>query len=312
MIQSRILPVLILPLAWIHAAPTRTRPENCLADVIRADTPLLMRRATTNWSYEGAQGPAHWGILSSNTCATGRFQSPVDFEGDTFAVSKGPDVSGWGDLLASFSVKNTGRVVQLQVNESQPPLWTGVPAEGWDGMDSYRVQNLHFHSPGEHHVDGKYFPLEAHIVQSSGAGKISIIGLFFDLGPSNLWFDQFLPQVPIHANTSTKIQGLELQPLIAHLQTSSYFHYTGSLTMPPCTEDVAWFVAREPLTVSDSQLAVLRGAVPYNARPTQENASAAFKRMLHWTRQQFVDGVRSLTEASKARPRRSWRAKKQP
>jgi carbonic anhydrase len=48
-----------------------------------------------------------------------------------------------------------------------------------------------------------------------------------------------------------------------------YFTYTGSLTTPPCTEDVTWFVLKAPVPMSDAQVAAFARRYPHNSRPVQ-------------------------------------------
>lgn len=38
-----------------------------------------------------------------------------------------------------------------------------------------------------------------------------------------------------------------------------FFHYHGSLTTPPCTENVNWFVYKDVLTISESHLKAFYG-----------------------------------------------------
>jgi carbonic anhydrase len=49
----------------------------------------------------------------------------------------------------------------------------------------------------------------------------------------------------------------------------SYYTFQGSLTTPPCSEDVRWLVLKAPMKVSDGEIATFAGIYPMNARPTQ-------------------------------------------
>jgi carbonic anhydrase len=48
-----------------------------------------------------------------------------------------------------------------------------------------------------------------------------------------------------------------------------HFEYEGSLTTPPCTEGVRWFVMRAPLEASTEQIAELKARIGENARSIQ-------------------------------------------
>ncbi|KAJ3231470.1 hypothetical protein HDU81_003740 [Chytriomyces hyalinus] len=247
--------------------------QNCLADVINThglEKQSLQRRASS-WSYEGDSGAAKWGALSYDTCSTGRFQSPIDFKDEQFAIPHGPALT-WDEWAHDTPLENTGHTVQLQFNETSARLLT----RDVNGSDT-KVLQAHFHSPSEHHINGKYFPLELHFVHVSDVKKISVIGLFFELGPRNAWLDQFISGIPEHEHEKNKLDHLYMGSMYEALMERNYFSYSGSLTTPPCTEEVLWMVAREPVTVSDAQLAYLRAVMPFNSRPTQQNDSGKAK-----------------------------------
>ncbi|KAI8829994.1 alpha carbonic anhydrase [Chytriomyces cf. hyalinus JEL632] len=270
--------------------------QNCLADVISThglEKQSLQRRASS-WSYEGDTGAAKWGALSFDTCATGRFQSPIDFKDEQFAIPHGPALT-WDEWAHNTPLENTGHTVQLQFNETSARLLT----RDVNGGDT-KVQQAHFHSPSEHHINGKCeysscffvhgaacskylsgqpidFPLELHFVHVSDAKKISVLGVFFELGPWNPWLDQFITQIPEHEHQQNKLEHLYMGSMYEALMERNYFSYSGSLTVPPCTEEVLWMVAREPVTISDAQLALFRDVMPFNSRPTQQNESGKSK-----------------------------------
>ncbi|KAJ3402735.1 hypothetical protein HDU80_004793 [Chytriomyces hyalinus] len=250
-----------LPLPQPQPLP---QPHNCLSDVIHARG-LEKIEMERRWHYDGGEGVMNWGHFNA-TCEAGEHQSPVDFEGEGLAISGKPDLT-WSDLTTPFNFTNNGHTVQLNLGQSTPKLVT----RELDGRE-YTVAQCHFHSPSEHHLDQKYFDLEAHFVHASADGKLNVIGIFFDLGDKdNIWLDQFIDNLPAKENATTQVPKLNMAPIISHLQNTSYFSYSGSLTTPPCSEGVLWMVAREPMDISPRQLKKLRTVMPFNSRPVQPN-----------------------------------------
>jgi carbonic anhydrase len=49
----------------------------------------------------------------------------------------------------------------------------------------------------------------------------------------------------------------------------SYYTFSGSLTTPPCTEGVTWFVLKTPVEVAPAQIDAFGAVYPMNARPVQ-------------------------------------------
>ena len=49
----------------------------------------------------------------------------------------------------------------------------------------------------------------------------------------------------------------------------AYYTYLGSLTMPPCSEGVTWYVLKTPMRLSLEQVAAFAKVYPMNARPIQ-------------------------------------------
>ena len=55
------------------------------------------------------------------------------------------------------------------------------------------------------------------------------------------------------ANKSAKLKGLDVRKLFP-LDLTEFWHYSGSLTSPPCTESVSWLVFKNPIQISSSQV----------------------------------------------------------
>jgi carbonic anhydrase len=56
-----------------------------------------------------------------------------------------------------------------------------------------------------------------------------------------------------------------------------YYTYMGSLTTPPCSENVQWFVMKQPVQVSAEQIAIFSRLYRNNARPVQPSSGRLIK-----------------------------------
>jgi carbonic anhydrase len=52
--------------------------------------------------------------------------------------------------------------------------------------------------------------------------------------------------------------------------TGAYYMYAGSLTTPPCSETVTWFVLKQPSSLSKAQFKAFNRILGDNFRPLQE------------------------------------------
>jgi carbonic anhydrase len=217
------------------------------------------------WSYSGENGPDNWGTLSkeNETCMYGRSQSPIDLEG-TDPVRMHPIETDY--QVSSLALVNNGHTLQQTYEAGS---WLKV------GSKSYELLQFHMHSQSEHTVMGKSYPLELHFVHRDPAGTLAYIAVFVEEGAEHPAAKEFWNSLPLEPGqtykSDTKINARDLMPF-----SKSYYRYMGSLTTPPCTEGVNWYVLKAPLQMSADQISSVQGIMGQNNRNTQPR----FNRMI--------------------------------
>lgn len=213
------------------------------------------------WSYSGANGPARWGKLDKEyaQCGVGKLQSPIDI----------PDKDARkGDLPPLlFNYKP----VPLKIEDDGHTIQVNYGPDSWLSVDGrrYELVEIRFHKPSEMKVNGKGHDMDAHLVHRDKDGKLAVVSVFLAQGNGNplirtLW--THLPQTKGKEVVvdSVKINARELLP-----PKKDYYTFAGSLTTPPCTENVTWYVLKTPVQLSGEEIARFARAYPMNARPTQ-------------------------------------------
>ncbi len=212
-----------------------------------------------HWGYAGAGGPSQWGDLKSEyaTCKTGRMQSPIDVRG---ALVVGASKISFNYKLSELALRNNGHTVQVDyANGSTMAV----------GGKSYKLLQFHFHTPSEHLVDGKRYPLEMHLVHKGDDGTLAVAGVMIEPGAANIALQEIWGHLPRKAGEKKKVAGVAINARDLLPDTDSYRHYKGSLTTPPCSEGVRWFVLDRPIEASAGQIATIAGIMGANARPSQ-------------------------------------------
>jgi carbonic anhydrase len=232
--------------------------------------------AWTHSRRDAALGPKAWGGIDASfeTCASGQRQSPVDIVR--------PEPSNLPPLEFAypptpFTVENTGHTIEARMPEGSNLTLTV-------GQDTYRLVQFHFHAPSEHTVAGKAYPAELHLVHESEGGELAVVGIFVE--PSSLpqpLIDEVIEtagsvgeEVEIADALSPLELLLDLEPPRA--SEADYYEYDGSLTTPPCTENVRWIVLEDIHIIDEGTVGFLHeliGGFPDyegyadNNRPTQ-------------------------------------------
>src|SRR5437016_12532588 len=123
------------------------------------------------------------------------------------------------------------------------------------GERIYTLKQFHFHHPSEEHVDGKTLRLVAHLVHADADGHLAVVAVLFELGSANPLIDTLWTNIPSEKEKPQDIPSVSIQVQDLLPDERDYFTYAGSLTTPPCSEGVSWFVLKSYATVSPQQVA---------------------------------------------------------
>jgi carbonic anhydrase len=132
----------------------------------------------------------------------------------------------------------------------------------------YDLVQFHYHHPSEEEINGKHSDLVIHLVHKDAEGHLAVVSVLFKEGASNAAIKGVIDHLPKvkeqEMTTDTTINASDILP-----KTRNYYTFVGSLTTPPCTEGVTWFVLETPSTVSNAELGTLSKLYPHNARMVQ-------------------------------------------
>jgi carbonic anhydrase len=215
-------------------------------------------KTDTEWGYVGDVGPTHWASLSDEFCACGgSHQSPIDLP----AVAK-PD----GELQVSIHYEPAMGRLDYTSYGVQMTLRGGTIRV--DGSRHTLVQ-FHFHTPSEHRVGGRVRPGELHLVHLDKNNHFTVIAVLMKNGTHNPDVDAIWETFPTVENAAPMT--FDASVLLPQHRTA--YVYDGSLTTPPCSENVRWLVMREPVEFSDVQIEQLTAVHAdeniHNNRPVQ-------------------------------------------
>ncbi len=138
------------------------------------------------------------------------------------------------------------------------------------GDKTYALVQFHFHAPSEHTVDGEHFPMEMHFVHQAADGALAVVGVLIEEGVENPGIAPLWAQLAEAPGTEATVQiPAGFAEHIFSGDAKGVYHYSGSLTTPPCSEGVKWYVRKTPTQFSKDQIAAFTAVYDHNNRPVQ-------------------------------------------
>lgn len=219
---------------------------------------------TNHWGYTAPDIiPERWGDEEVNKlCQIGNAQSPIDIPRTTFGVS--PQKLTPQYRPQDFTISNNGHTI---VYTAKNPDTSHLLVNNVD----YKLLQFHYHIPSEHTVMATSYPLEIHFVHQNADKQLAVVGVLATVGDTNPNIQKILTNLPTKTDQTSDLLQLDVSSLIP--AKSPTYTYSGSLTTPPCSEQVQWLLKAEPITLSPAQLTVLSSLYQGNNRPVMPQGS---------------------------------------
>jgi len=232
------------------------------AAIVFALASIAAAQTTAPWEYTGKRGELNWGKLDPayQACSKGHEQSPIDIR--NARLNKALQPIEFHYIAGAVTLVNTGHTVEVDVKPGSYIVAGGV---------RYDLVQFHFHHPGEAAVKGKLTDMEAHLVHKSADGKLAVVAVRLreDLDAPNAVLAALWPHLPKTAGSTDKVTEMVNAGGLLPADRG-YWTYEGSLTAPPCTEGVRWFIFEQELTVSRDQVRAFAALYKMNTRALQD------------------------------------------
>jgi carbonic anhydrase len=241
--------------------------------------PLPSLMCNQGWNYK--TNGKDWECI----CQEGKEQSPIDLPAKEDAIDSpikpmfqykevGP-TNGYDTIDRLVDRKSVRLVNENNLHISEFDFGKLVTLDG----TVYRAEEVYFHTPSNHKIDGIGFPLEISIVHygitRGDIAKQVVLSFVFEkkAGVYNQFLDDMeyfdLP-TPQAGLNKRKIDNSLFIPKILYeagedgvtlMKPFSFYTYQGSLMFPPCTERTINLVNSQPLRIGSTMIKLLQEAL---------------------------------------------------
>jgi len=210
------------------------------------------------FTYEqGPRGPSHW----QGVCNTGHMQTPIDItNSETLSIPPLPPLE-FSYQPADLDIVNDCNRYQIKVR---------FPANQWlkVARKPYRLSELVFHEPGENAVNGKRPPMVIQLLHLSPEATFLVIEVPVVAGKENPVIKRLWEHIP-EAGKERVVEGVKINAMDLLPADHSFYRFPGSLTTPICNEGVQWYLMKNPIEMSEAQIAEYKKYYHNSARPLQ-------------------------------------------
>lgn len=228
-----------------------------------------------HWGYDSNDGPNEWCNLFPSAHCCGHRQSPIAIvRRDAEIMNDTLEFHNFKSLPTHAKLLNNGHSAIVQMIGMEKTPYVRLSSH----VSRFMLNQFHFHwgttsiKGSEHTIDGIRYPLEMHIVLINSRHKslaeareffngVVVVGFLFKVSDQdNENYDPLIKTLSVVKPEGGQTNVKRRFPLISLLpkQLGGMFAYKGSLTTPPCSESVTWFINESQMFISDRQIAQFR------------------------------------------------------
>ena len=217
--------------------------------------PSIAEDKPHHWTYGEVK---EWGDAPEfETCKLGKEQSPINIVKKEVKKSDLPAIETHYES-SKAEIVNNGHTIQINFTAGGSARLRN---------DDYKLVQFHFHTPSEEKINGKNYPMVAHLVHKNADGHLAVIALLIKEGKENVALKNVFANLPREESKSDLADEINVTDVLP--ASLKYYGFNGSLTTPPCSEGVAWHVVEKPMELSKAQINAFKKIFKSNARPVQ-------------------------------------------
>ncbi len=274
-INNKIIAIILFSITIVscNTAKKSKITENNSVETTNKKNSSALNHTQKHWSYAGETDSKHWAEIEKDSECDGEFQSPINIVSIDAVIDKDlkPLDIHYAPNTKIKEVENNGHSIQYNFKEGDYINYKG---------DRFDLKQIHFHESSEHTINGIRYPLVIHMVHTNAKGKYLVLAVMAKEGKASASFnflENYLPLEKGEIKTIDTFFNLNLNLP----KNKEYYNYIGSLTTPPCTEGVNWFIFKEPITVSLEQIKTLRNLIPLNNFRNEQPLNGRKVRMIN-------------------------------